>query len=133
MRDLTLKRNNLNKFGDLYFRFYSLLSQPYRQDRNKISTAAPCLCVQGTSIFKLNTVPFYWKSDHTRWRPPKLEIHNISACTLDRNTIPNPKPVFHLSERSRTPILGEVAIHNVCQSYSKETMHPSLWTRQSLF
>jgi len=44
----------------------------YRQDRHKISTAAPCLWDWGTSIFKLNAVLFY---RNTRWRPLKLEIH----------------------------------------------------------
>jgi len=55
----------------------------YRQDRHKISTVATCLWDQRTSIFKLNTVPCYWKSEH---KMAAIQTRNtyISACTLDR-------------------------------------------------
>jgi len=97
-----------------YFRFYTLFLQlhptfshlqaytrlsvndyisSYRKDRHKISTAAPFCGIMELAYFKLNTVPCYRKSE------PKMAAAQtgntyISACTLDKNTIPNPKSMF---------------------------------------
>jgi len=71
----------------------------YRQDRHNISTVAPCLWDQGTSIFKLNTVPCYWKSE-LKMAAAQTGNTYISACILDRNTIPNLKRMFSTTEIS---------------------------------
>jgi len=115
MRDLTLIWQNCDKFGEFSISisafivfFYSCtphlgICKPtqcvndyilsYRQDRHKISTAATCLWNQETSIFKLNTVSCYRKPEH-KMAAAQTGNTYISACTIDRNTIPNPKTMF---------------------------------------
>jgi len=69
----------------------------YRQDRHKIWTTANCLWDQGTIIFKFNTVACYRKSERKMVAAQSGNTY-ISACTLDRNTIPNPKSMFSTTD-----------------------------------
>jgi len=61
----------------------------------KFQRLPPVCVIKELVYFKLNTVPCYRKSEPKTKAAQTGNIYTcISACTYDRNAIPNPKPML---------------------------------------